>query len=182
MRTTAKSYTRTAIALHWLVALLIFLAFPLGMYMHDLPLSPTKLQLYSYHKWLGIAVLVLAAWRIVWRATHTPPALPDKLPRWQQIASHAMHHTLYVLMFAVPMSGWVMSSAKGFKTVWFGVLPLPDLVGKNKALGELLTGVHQSLNYILLLLVVLHVVAALKHHYVDKDDILTRMSPLGERP
>jgi cytochrome b561 len=176
-----KRYTGTAVMLHWLVALLIFVAFPLGMYMHDLPLSPTKLQLYSYHKWLGMTVLLLAVFRIVWRVTHTPPALPDSVPRLQQLASHTIHGLLYVLILAVPVSGWVMSSAKGFKTVWFGVLPLPDLVGKDKALGELLSGVHQSLNYLLLALVVLHVAAALKHHLIDKDGILLRMSLKGPR-
>lgn len=174
-------YTSTAIALHWLVALLIFAAFPLGVYMHELSLSPTKLQLYSYHKWLGITVLLLAVLRVIWRATHKAPALPDNLPRWQLLASHATHQLLYVLMLAVPLSGWLMSSAKGFKTVWFGVLPLPDLVGKDKALGELLGNVHTSLNYLLLALVVLHVVAALKHHFVDKDGVLLRMSWKGDR-
>ncbi len=181
MNTILSRYTNTAIALHWLVALLIFAAFPLGVYMHDLSLSPTKLQLYSYHKWLGITVLLLAVLRVVWRATHTPPALPDNMPSWQKIASHATHQLLYVLLFLVPLSGWLMSSAKGFKTVWFGVLPLPDLVGKDKALGELLANVHTSLNYLLLALVVLHVAAALKHHFVDKDSVMSRMSWKGDR-
>ncbi|HEX5363790.1 MAG TPA: cytochrome b [Gallionella sp.] len=181
MSTPITRYSNTAIALHWLMALLIFAAFPLGLYMHDLPLSPTKLQLYSYHKWIGITVLLLAVFRVMWRATHTPPALPDSLPRWQQLASHATHQFLYVLIFAVPLSGWLMSSAKGFKTLWFGVLPLPDLVGKDKALGELLGNLHASLNYLLLAMVVLHVAAALKHRLIDRDDVMNRMLPTGER-
>lgn len=181
MNTTLTRYNNTAVALHWLVALLIFAAFPLGLYMHDLPLSPSKLQLYSYHKWLGITVLLLAVVRLTWRATHAAPALPEGMPRWQQTASHALHHVLYVLIFAVPLSGWLMSSAKGFKTVWFGVLPLPDLVGKDKALGELLGSVHASLNYLLLALVAMHIAAALKHHFIDKDGVLLRMSLKGER-
>lgn len=181
MNTIITRYNSTAIALHWLVALLIFAAFPLGLYMHDLPLSPTKLQLYSYHKWLGISVLLLAVVRVLWRATHVAPALPQGMPRWQRIASHATHHLLYVLILLVPFSGWLMSSAKGFKTVWFGVMPLPDLVGKDKVLGDLLSAVHQSLNYLLLVLVLLHIAAALKHHFVDKDGLLLRMSLKGER-
>lgn len=181
MNTTAERYNNTAIALHWLVALLIFAAFPLGMYMHDLPLSPTKLQLYSYHKWMGMTVLLLAVARVVWRTTHTPPALPDSFPRWQQIASHATHQFLYVLIFVVPVSGWLMSSAKGFKTVWLGVLPLPDLIGKDKAQGELLSNLHTSLNYLLLALVVLHVAAALKHRLIDQDEVMSRMLPTGGR-
>jgi len=181
MDASRSRYDTTAIALHWLVALLIFSAFPLGMYMHDLPLSPTKLQLYSYHKWMGMTVLLLAVSRVVWRVTHTPPALPEKLPRWQRIASDATHQFLYVLMLVVPLSGWLMSSAKGFKTVWFGVLPLPDLIGKDKLLGDMLRSVHASLNYILLGLVVLHIVAALKHRLIDRDGVMDRMLPTGGR-
>jgi cytochrome b561 len=173
-------YDSVAITLHWLVALLIFAAFPLGVYMHDLPLSPAKLQLYSYHKWIGITVLALAALRVVWRFTHTPPALPEGMPRWQKAASHGTHHLLYLLIFAVPLSGWLMSSAKGFKTVWLGVFPLPDLVGKDKALGELLGNVHANLNYLLLALVVLHIAAVLKHRLIDRDDVMSRMLLIGE--
>lgn len=168
-------YTATAILLHWLMALLIFAVFPLGLYMHDLHLSPLKLQLYSYHKWIGITVLTLAVLRVLWRATHTPPPLPDTIARWQRIASGVLHQSLYLLLFAVPMSGWLMSSAKGFKTVWLGVVPLPDLIGKNKELGRVLENVHQSLNYLLLLLVVAHIAAALKHKYLDRDEVMARM-------
>lgn len=168
-------YTAPAVVLHWLIAALIFVAFPLGVYMSDLPLSPTRLQLYSYHKWIGISVLLLVGLRIVWRLTHRPPALPDDLPRWQRAASHAVHGLLYLLILAVPMTGWLMSSAKGFQTVWFGVLPLPDLVEKNRELGQALGSAHQFLNYLLLTLVILHVVAALKHHFHERRPFLQRM-------
>jgi cytochrome b561 len=168
-------YTRTAIALHWVIALMIFSAFPLGVYMHDLPLSPTKLQLFSYHKWLGITILLAAAARLAWRVTHPAPAMLD-MPRWQQIAAHGTHHLLYLLLFAIPLSGWLMSSAKGFQTVWFGLLPLPDLVGKNKELGDLLKEVHEILNFGLLLLVGAHIAGALKHHFIERDDTLRRMT------
>lgn len=172
---TPDRYTRTAVLLHWLVALLIFAAFPLGVYMADLPFSPTKLQLYSYHKWIGITVLLLVAVRLAWRATHAAPAAAPA-PRWQQAAAAATHHLLYVLMVAVPLTGWLMSSAKGFQTVWFGVLPLPDLVAKDKALGDLLQTVHKLLNFTLVALVAVHIGAALKHHFIDKDGLLSRMS------
>jgi cytochrome b561 len=170
-----ERYTRTAIALHWLMALMIFSAFPLGVYMHDLPLSPTKLQLFSYHKWLGITILIAAAARLAWRVTHPAPAMLD-MPRWQQVAAHGTHHLLYLLLFAIPLSGWLMSSAKGFQTVWFGVLPLPDLVSKNKELGDLLKEVHEMLNFGLLLLVGAHIAGALKHHFIEHDDTLRRMT------
>jgi cytochrome b561 len=154
---------------------MIFSAFPLGVYMHDLPLSPTKLQLFSYHKWLGITIFLAAAARLAWRVTHPAPAMLD-MPRWQQIAAHGTHHLLYLLLFAIPLSGWLMSSAKGFQTVWFGVLPLPDLVGKNKELGDLLKEVHEILNFGLLLLVGAHIAGALKHHFIERDDTLRRMT------
>ena len=99
------------------------------------------------------------------------------MPGWQKAAAHGLHHLLYLLMIAIPLSGWLMSSAKGFQTVYFGVLPLPDLLPKNKELGELLEVVHSSLNFTLAGLVVAHVAAALKHHLLDRDDVLTRMLP-----
>ncbi|MEQ1662422.1 MAG: cytochrome b [Thiobacillus sp.] len=168
-------YTRPAVVMHWLVALLIFMAFPLGVYMHDLPLSPDKLKLYSYHKWLGISTLLLVAVRLAWRLTHTPPALSERVAGWQRRASAIAHGALYGLMIAIPLSGWLMSSAKGFQTVWFGVLPLPDLVSKDRALGDLLATVHQTLNFSLLGLIVVHIAAALKHHFIERQPFLQRM-------
>jgi cytochrome b561 len=168
-------YTSLAITLHWLMALLIFATFPLGLTMVELPLSPWKLRLYSYHKWIGVTLLLLVALRLAWRATHTPPPLPAGIAAWQRRASRALHGLLYLLMVSIPLSGWLMSSAKGFPVVWFGVVPLPDLVGKDKALGELLAGVHQALNFTLLGLVILHVAAALKHHFIERQPFLQRM-------
>ena len=170
-------YTATAKALHWLMALLLFGLLALGFYMQDLPLSPQKLQLYSWHKWAGVTVFLLVLFRLAWRVTHRPPALPDHMPKVMQLAAHAGHALLYLLMIAIPLSGWLMSSAKGFQTVWFGILPIPDLVDKNKELGDLLQTVHESLNWLLVAVIAGHVGAALKHHFIDKDDILTRMLP-----
>lgn len=171
----ATRYSTAAIGLHWLIALLIFIAFPLGVYMHELPLSPTKLALYSYHKWIGVSVFMLVVVRLGWRLTHTPPSLPAGIPTWQRWASAVMHGLLYVLMIAIPVSGWLMSSAKGVQTVWFGVLPLPDLLEKNRVLGELLAEVHKFLNLALLGAVVIHVAAALQHHFVERQPFLQRM-------
>ena len=170
-------YTKTAKGLHWLIAVLFFGMLGLGFYMQGLPLSPDKLKLYSWHKWVGVTVFLLALFRIAWRVTHQPPALPSSMPRLMQIAAHAGHHMLYMLMFLIPLSGWLMSSAKGFQTVWFSILPIPDLIEKNKLLGDLLQTVHVSLNYLFIAVLIGHVGAALKHHFIDKDDILTRMLP-----
>ena len=178
MNTSSPRYSGPAIAAHWIIALLILAAFPLGVYMHDLPLSPNKLKLYSYHKWIGITVLLLFVPRLLWRITHRPPAaLPA--PAWQHRFAELTHVLLYVLMFAVPLSGWLMSSAKGFQVVYFGVLPLPDLIAKNPELGDLLKEAHEALNFALLGLVGLHVAGALKHSLIDRDGTLRRMLPFG---
>ena len=179
MNTATQRYSGPAIAAHWIIALLILAAWPLGAYMHELPLSPTKLKLYSYHKWIGITVLLLFVPRILWRITHRPPAaLP--MPAWQHKIAEGVHHLLYLLMVLVPLSGWLMSSAKGFQVVYFGVLPLPDLVTKSEDLGDLLKEVHEVLNFGLLALVGLHVAGALKHHIIDRDATLRRMLPFGK--
>src|SRR5512144_2775504 len=102
-------YTHTAVTLHWLIALLIFAAFPLGLYMHDLPLSPHKLRFYSYHKWIGVTIFLLAVMRLTWRVTHRPPPLPDTMPAWERIAAESVHYLLYALVFVIPISGWLMS-------------------------------------------------------------------------
>jgi cytochrome b561 len=170
-------YTRTAMSLHWLIALMLFGMFGFGLYMVELPLSPQKLKFYSYHKWAGVTVFLLVLARLAWRITHRPPALPAGMPAWQVTAAKAGHHLLYLLMVIVPLSGWLMSSAKGFQTVWFGVLPLPDLLAKDEALGEALLLTHRLLNWFFMLVVAGHVLAALKHHFIDRDGLLSRMLP-----
>lgn len=171
------SYTKTAKALHWLMAILLFGLLALGFYMHDLPLSPDKLKLYSWHKWAGVTAFLLVGFRLLWRLAHRPPALPESMPKLMQFAAHAGHLMLYLLMIAIPLTGWLMSSAKGFQTVYFGVLPIPDLLDKNKEVGDLLALVHKSLNLLFIAVLAGHIGAALKHHFIDKDDILTRMLP-----
>lgn len=170
-------YTRTAIFLHWLMALGLIGTFALGLYMPDLPLSPTKLKLFSWHKWAGVSLFFLGLVRLAWRLSHPAPPLPTTIAPALRLAAHAMHGLLYALMLAIPLSGWLMSSAKGFQTVWFGVLPLPDLLPRDTALGNRLEELHAALNYALLGLVIAHAGAALKHHFIDHDDVLTRMLP-----
>lgn len=175
---TDTRYTPVAIALHWLLALAIVGAFGVGLYMADLPLSPTKLKLFNWHKWAGVTILALSALRLLWRLTHRPPA-DVAMPAWQARLAHATHGLLYLTFFAVPLTGWAMSSAKGFPIVWFGVLPLPDFVPKDHDLGELLEDVHAALAWGLALLVLAHVAGALKHHFIDRDGLLKRMSLRG---
>jgi len=173
----SANYTRTAIALHWLVAITIVMTFGVGFYMHDLPLTPFKLKIYSWHKWAGVTIFLLVLFRLIWRFTHRPPGPPAGMPAWQHVAAELTHWLIYILMIAIPVSGWLMSSAKGFQTVYFGVLPLPDLLAKNKELGNLLATVHMMLNFTLIGLVLGHAGAAIKHHFIDRDDVLIRMLP-----
>src|SRR5437868_10060814 len=111
-------YSKTAIALHWLIALLIVAAFILGLVMTDIPgLTPTKLKYFSWHKWIGVTVFGLACLRLLWRLTHRAPSHPDSMPAWQKNAAHALHGLLYVLIFAVPLSGYFYSLASGVPVV-----------------------------------------------------------------
>jgi len=175
-RTAPARYTLTAIALHWLLALAIVGNFGLGLYTDDLPLSPQRLALISWHKWAGISILALSALRLLWRLAHRPPA-DAPMPAWQQRAAKAAHGALYVLFFAVPLTGWAYSSAAGFPVVWFGVLPLPDFVPVDKALAHDIKEVHELLSFALIAVAGLHIVAALKHQFIDRDGLIGRIWP-----
>ena len=169
-------YTSPAIALHWLLALLLVGSFSLGVYMADLPFSPSRLKYYSWHKWAGITILLLSFARLAWRITHRPPA-DMAMPAWQATAAHATHHLLYALFFIVPLLGWAYSSAAGFPIVWFGVLPLPDFVPVDKALAEAIKPWHGWAAKLMASLVLLHIAGALKHQFIDRDGLLARMLP-----
>ena len=173
----AQRYTTTAIVLHWLIAALIVGAFTLGLVMTDIPgFSPAKLRYYAWHKWAGVTVLLLAALRLLWRLKNRPPALLP-MPAWQRRAAHGLHHLLYLLIFAVPLSGYFYTLASGFPVVYFGLFQLPVLIAKNPALAETLKAVHYWLTMSLAALVAVHVLAALKHQFVDRDGSMRRMLP-----
>lgn len=171
-------YTKAAIFLHWLTALLIVSAFVLGVTMVDIPgITPTKLKYFSWHKWLGVTVLGLVSVRLLWRLTHPAPPYPDSMPAWQKSAANGLHIALYVLMFAVPVSGYFYSLAAGVPVVYLGVLPLPVFIEANAAWKPILKQVHYALNTTLLAVVAVHVAAALKHLVVDRDGMFRRMLP-----
>ncbi|MEO8752176.1 MAG: cytochrome b [Casimicrobiaceae bacterium] len=173
----ANRYSGIAIALHWLGALLLFCGFGLGLFMTGLEFSPAKFRYYAWHKWLGITVFLVAAARLAWRAGHPPPPLPPAMPAWQVRAARGTHALLYALMLAIPVSGWLYSSATGVSVVYLGLLPLPNLVAKDKELARVLLAAHQALNFTLATAVLLHVAATLRHHWVDRDGLLARMLP-----
>jgi cytochrome b561 len=179
---TPSRYTGTAVWLHWGIAVLVLGGAALGMVTADLPFSPRQLQWISYHKWVGVTVFMLTAARLSWRLWHPVPALPASMPAWQQHIAQATHLLFYVLTLLIPIIGWLQSSASGAQVVYFGVVPLPDLVNKNKELAELLRIVHRNFGYGLLSLIAVHAGAALKHHVTDRDDVLVRMLPFLKAP
>ena len=176
-----ESYTRTAIAFHWLIALLIVCGFGLGWVMTDIPgFTPAKLRYFSWHKWIGVTVFALTVLRILWRATHGAPPLPRRMASWQRTAAHLTHLLLYVLMIAIPVSGYLYSSAANVPVVYLGLVPLPRLIAPDPVLKVVLKNIHITLNYTLLVLFVLHVAAALKHQWLDGHPELARMG-IGRR-
>ncbi|HLT98475.1 MAG TPA: cytochrome b [Burkholderiaceae bacterium] len=172
-----QRYTLTAILLHWLMALGLVATFALGFYMEGLPFSPNKLKLIAWHKWAGIALLALALLRVIWRLIHRAPGLPAGTKPLAKLAALAGHFGLYVLMVAVPLTGWLASSAQGVPVVWLGIWQLPDLIAKNQELGTRLQDAHMVLNYVLAATVLGHIAAALYHHCIKKDGLLARMWP-----
>ncbi|AOY92773.1 cytochrome b [Cupriavidus sp. USMAA2-4] len=177
MRSKA-AYGPIAISLHWLVALLIFAAFALGLYMTGIPgLTPTKLKLFSWHKWMGVTIFALALVRVLWRGAKGAPAPAAGTPAWQVKAAAGAHHLLYLLILVVPLTGYFYSSAAGVPVVFLGLWHMPALIEPNDALKAALKPAHEWLNYLMAAIVVVHAAAAVKHQFVNRDGTLARMLP-----
>ena len=174
-----RGYTAVAKVLHWLTALLVLGMIGLGLWMVGLPISLAKLYAYAWHKWIGLTVLALSVLRLAWRVYRPPPVLPDTITRWERAVAPWSHGLLLVLLLALPVSGWLMSSAGGVSVVWFGILPLPDLVPRDLALFERLRTLHHWLAWILMALLTLHLLAVVRHDVLRRDGIFRRMSPFG---
>lgn len=168
-------YTAPAIALHWVIALLVITLLIMGLVMDSLPLM-AKFQAIQIHKSLGLTVLLLVALRVMWRFTHPAPMLPKGTPMWQSAIAHTTHGLLYALMVLMPLTGWLFSDAAGYHPNLFG-LPVPVLTGTNRDWAHLVKEFHELGGNLFWVLLVLHVGAALQHHLFLKDDILTRMVP-----
>lgn len=173
-----QRYTKTAMLLHWLTALLVIAAFIMGLVMTSIPgFTPDKLRYFSWHKWLGVTVFALAVARVLWRLSHKPPAHPANMPAWQNHAASAVHGLLYLLIFAVPLSGYLYTLAAGVPVVYLGIWPMPAIIAPNPELTPLLRSVHYWLDMSMAALVLAHAGAALKHHLIDRDNVLRRMLP-----
>lgn len=177
----ADHYGRGLIALHWLTLVLIVIAFALGIWLSDMALSPLKLKLYAWHKWIGLLVLALLPLRLWLRLRDRLDRLQELEP-WEARLSALVHGLIYLLMALVPLLGWLHSSAAGFSVVWFGVLPLPDLVDKQPELAKVLKAMHESAVYFLAGVVAIHALAALYHHHIQRDQVLRRMMPWLRAP
>jgi cytochrome b561 len=183
---TENSYGAAAIVLHWLMAVVLIALVAVGLYMARLPdvgFDTTKIRLILYHKELGILALALATLRLAWRVTNALPRLVENLPDWQKVVARFVHLCFYGLMFALPITGWLMSSAAGFPVSFFGYFYLPDLIPYNDYLAQAFIAVHQWLGYALIPLLIIHAGAALRHHFVLRDDTLRQMlQPTHSKP
>lgn len=178
---TTTSWGWVARTLHWLMAALILGQIVLGKYAQGLALSPVKLNAMMWHKSLGIVLLLLVTVRLTWAWLQPRPGALGAGSRWQQFAARLSHILLYVLMITVPLCGWLMNSAKNVPFSLFRVLPLPVLVGPDEHLGKLFQWLHEILGNTLLILITFHVLAALWHHFLSKDEVLCRMLGFGAK-
>ncbi|QLG88257.1 cytochrome b [Chitinibacter bivalviorum] len=180
-----SNYNALQIGLHWLVALLILAAFILVWTFDNTPLAPDtfklKLQLIAWHKWAGITVLMLFFVRLIYKLIRGTPAIDPELKPIERKMAVSVHHLLYLLMLVLPMVGWMLSSAKGYPVMLYGVWQMPDLVAKDEALAHTLKEIHELLANGLMVLVGLHAAGALKHYFIDKDGTLARMLPFLKR-
>lgn len=174
---TPTRYTAVAQTFHWIIAALIVTQFTLAWMAEDLPLGAHKLGLLARHKSFGMTVLMLAVLRLTWRLFNRPPELPDGMSKIEKLLAKLTHVAFYVLLFAMPLTGWLMSSAKKYSVSWFGLFTWPNLIGKDEHSFDLLRATHGILSWVLFALAILHVLAALKHHFWNKDDVLVRMLP-----
>ena len=173
-------YSGMAQTFLWVIAALIVTQFALAWTADGLPLGLHKLALLARHKSFGMTILMLAILRLLWRFANPPPELPAGMTPIERNLARATHVAFYVLLFAMPLTGWMMSSAKNYSVSWFGLFTWPNLIGQSDAAFGLLKSTHDYLSYALLSIAILHIVAALKHHFWNKDDVLVRMLPFNK--
>jgi cytochrome b561 len=181
LRNTDHEWGVIAKSFHWLIALLLFGQLALGWIAKDMRVSPDKFELFVWHKSIGISILLIVALRIVWRFRNPPPASIGEVTLWQARLAQGAHALLYILMIAVPLSGWWISDTSRIPFRLYWQIPLPDLLPASKDMSELAASTHEVLTTLLIVIVVLHILAAARHHFLLRDDTLTRMLPFGRR-
>lgn len=181
LRSTPTRWGVIARFFHWSVALLIVAQATIGLYMVGLPLSVAKLKIFLFHKSLGLTLFALVLLRLVWRLYDARPLEPEGMMVWQRRLARLTHLALYVLLVLMPLSGWVYNSTSGFPLPWFGLLQLPAIAPVSKPLAAIALQVHKAAFWSLMALLVLHVGAALDHHWRIGDDVLSRMLPFAKR-
>ena len=179
LKNTLTRYGLVAQLFHWVIVVLIITQFVLAEWADGL--SPVKkIGILATHKSVGITILLLAVLRLTWRLFNPAPKMPAGTPRWQELAAHASHFLLYALLFIQPVLGWLMSSARAFSVSWWGLVTLPDFIEPDKAAFERLRDWHEAMAYTLATIALIHIGAALKHHFFDRDDVLRRMLPVPD--
>ena len=177
LRNDIDSWGAPAKLFHWLMAALIFAQIALGLSAVSWRVSPTKLDLFVWHKSIGMLILALLVLRLLWRLSNRAPELPREMPLWERAGAHLSHILLYALMIALPLTGWVISSASNVPFKIFWTIPLPAITAPDKAVSDLFATIHGWLVTLLALVLVAHIGAALRHHYVKRDTVLSRMLP-----
>ena len=179
LKNTANEWGSVSKTLHWLVVALILAMAWIGLTMGDLPNGPDKIATYALHKSIGISILALVVLRLGWRLYAGAPHAVAGTPGWQERIAALTHWALYVLLLAMPISGWVLNSSSGFPLQWFGLVNLPAIAGKNPDLHERAEQAHELMFWILVTLVLAHAAAAFYHHLFQRDATLARMLPRG---
>ncbi len=176
----AGRYNNVAIALHWVVAVLVLVMIGLGIYMTDIPRgTPDRSFFYNLHKSIGLTTGIIVLSRLWWRKKHPPPPLPASMPVWQVTASNISHALLYTCLIMMPIAGFSASQFTKYGVTYFGLFKIPPMASPQEVIYDLFQGVHENTAYVLMVLVVVHVLAALQHLLVKKDGIFQRMLPRG---
>jgi cytochrome b561 len=182
MAETRARYSTVSLTLHWLTAVLVIAQIGL-IWAHEGTEGAISREFVNLHKSVGLTILVLTLARLAWRIGHPALPLPEGTPVWQRLLARGTHGLFYVFLLAMPLVGWAASSAAGRDIVWFGLFEWPLLpIGGGRDAARGLMELHETAAKLLIALVVLHVVGALKHHFVDRDDVLHRMLPILPRP